>query len=279
MTTTDDCVRALREAAEQLGESPTKAQYEALDITPASTTIRRLFGSWNEAKAQAGLETYAERPGRDGSIQPKPADVSIPGDREWSDLTPQQRWYYGNHQHRISLKEERRRELRDWFQSYKREHCACTECGESHPACLDFHHNESDKTRDVSEMVNDGYSKERIRNEMDACVVLCASCHRHEHHAAGSETVSVSSESRRRRYRRVRTTVYKIRSNGCERCDESRPWCLDFHHPEEKQDGIAQMVSERRPLTEIERELERCELLCANCHRKEHHGNLADCGR
>jgi hypothetical protein len=39
------------------------------------------------------------------------------------------------------------------------------------------------------------------------------------------------------------------------------------------------MVSEHRPLTEIERELEQCELLCANCQRKGYHGNLADCGR
>lgn len=270
MTTKDDCLRGLREAAEQLGESPTKAQYEALDITPASTTIRRLFGSWNDAKVQAGLETYAHRPKKGGSIQPKPADVSIPDDRNWSDLTPQQRWYYKNRQHRISRKDERRRELRDWFLSYKDTHCSCAECGESHPACLDFHHVESEKTGNVSEMVNDGYSKTRILDEIAICIVLCANCHRHAHYETDAKSTPKPSESRHRGRRRRRVNAWKRASDGCEWCDESRPWCLDFHHTGEKHEGVAQMVSNSRPLDEIESELERCELLCANCHRKVH---------
>ncbi|MEF8818503.1 MAG: hypothetical protein V5A31_02865 [Haloferacaceae archaeon] len=268
MTTRDDCLRALREAAAQLGESPTKAQYEGLELTPLSSTIRRLFGSWNEAKARADLETRAQRPGRDGSIQPQPDDVTLPDGYEWGDLTPQQRWYYKNRRGRIERKEERRRALREWFQSYKRDHCACAECGESHPACLDFHHDEAEKTAGVSEMVNDGYSKERILDEMAVCTVLCATCHRHTHNEAGLGSASDPPDSRRRRQR---TTAYKRASDGCKRCDESRPWCLDFHHPDEKHDGIARMVSDRRPLGAIEGELERCELLCANCHRMEHH--------
>ena len=39
MTTEDDCIRALREAADRLGESPSKAAYEDLGLTPASATI------------------------------------------------------------------------------------------------------------------------------------------------------------------------------------------------------------------------------------------------
>ncbi|ELY90615.1 hypothetical protein C483_11161 [Natrialba hulunbeirensis JCM 10989] len=44
MTTEDECIEALREAAERLGESPTKAQYEELGLTPASATIIRTCG-------------------------------------------------------------------------------------------------------------------------------------------------------------------------------------------------------------------------------------------
>jgi hypothetical protein len=269
VTTDEDCLAALRDAAEQLGESPTKAQYESLGLTPASSTIRRLLGSWNEAKDRAGLETHVQRPGQDGSIQSQPDAVRLPDEYEWSELTPQQRWYYKNRRSRIERKEARREGLREWFRTYKRDHCACAVCDEGQPACLDFHHDdEVAKTADVSEMVNDGYSKERILDEMAACTILCATCHRHVHHEDSPNLDSASSESRRGRQR---TTAYKRESDGCERCDESRPWCLDFHHPEGKHEGVARMVSARRSLETIERELKRCELLCANCHRKEHH--------
>jgi len=58
VTTEGECLEALREAAERLGESPTKAQYEELGMTPASATIMKTVGGWNEAKEQAGLETF-----------------------------------------------------------------------------------------------------------------------------------------------------------------------------------------------------------------------------
>ena len=55
MVTEAECIETLREAARQLGESPTKTEYEELDIQPSSTSILRVVGSWNEAKALAGL--------------------------------------------------------------------------------------------------------------------------------------------------------------------------------------------------------------------------------
>lgn len=58
----------------------------------------------------------------------------------------------------------------------------------------------------------------------------------------------------------------------CMRCSESDPACLDFHHidPKTKEYMISGMVcaSKKRILEEIAK----CEVLCANCHRKLHHG-------
>lgn len=56
-TTETECLEALREAAERLGESPTKAEYEDLGLRPASATIIRAVGGWNEAKEKAGLDS------------------------------------------------------------------------------------------------------------------------------------------------------------------------------------------------------------------------------
>lgn len=48
--TEQDCLDALQEAADQLGEEPSMAQYDRLDLLPASSTITRILGSWSEAK-------------------------------------------------------------------------------------------------------------------------------------------------------------------------------------------------------------------------------------
>lgn len=58
----------------------------------------------------------------------------------------------------------------------------CTQCGENHPACLDFHHiDPSNKNYTVSEMMTAKFSWETIQKEIDKCIVLCANCHRKHH--------------------------------------------------------------------------------------------------
>lgn len=180
-TPTAECVEALREAADRLGKSPTKAEYEALDLTPSSTTICRVVGGWNEAKELANLYAFGQNENGGRDVSPKPDGVVVPSGRDWEELTAQQRWYYKNRRHRIQTKESRRRELREWFTELKRDRFECGRCHEARPEALDFHHPDR-KHEGVSQMVNHGYSKERIRGEMDRRTVLCANCHRREHY-------------------------------------------------------------------------------------------------
>lgn len=58
--TEQDCLDALREAATELGHSPTREDYNSLDISPSIRTIRSRCGSWNRAKDAAGLDTYPD---------------------------------------------------------------------------------------------------------------------------------------------------------------------------------------------------------------------------
>lgn len=53
----------------------------------------------------------------------------------------------------------------------------CSECGyKKHPDALHFDHlNPELKTKEISRM--HGYSRERLKNEMRKCRVLCANCH------------------------------------------------------------------------------------------------------
>lgn len=63
----------------------------------------------------------------------------------------------------------------------------------------------------------------------------------------------------------------------CKYCPENRPYCLDWHHPEDnKEQGLCQMahrgVSEEKLLAEIAK----CELVCKNCHAEIHYKRCYD---
>ncbi|WP_424001723.1 homing endonuclease associated repeat-containing protein [Haloarcula salina] len=187
MTTEQDCLDALRSAAKALGESPTKAQYEELGLTPASATIQRVAGSWNEAKRAAGLETNYSRGSRVGE---KPADVSLPDDCSWAALTQDQRWHYKNVETNGQQTLDRRARHRGWVYEQKRDSGGCRRCDETDPACLDFHHrDEEEKEMTISQMITYGYSKAKLTEEMAKCDILCANCHRKEHYEV-PETVT-----------------------------------------------------------------------------------------
>lgn len=69
----------------------------------------------------------------------------------------------------------------------------------------------------------------------------------------------------------ARAYIAEVKKAGCSRCPETHPATLDFHHKtDDKKYGIAKMVSRATSLKTIKAEIEKCELLCANCHRKEH---------
>ena len=55
----------------------------------------------------------------------------------------------------------------------------CVDCGETDPVVLDFDHiDRSTKEYEVSNVVRWGCSLERVKREIERCVVRCACCHR-----------------------------------------------------------------------------------------------------
>lgn len=77
---------------------------------------------------------------------------------------------------------------------------------------------------------------------------------------------------RKKQRKESKEFVHKARSGGCERCDENHPACLDFHHrnPDEKEFSLRDVHSQKYSLERIQKEIDKCEVLCSNCHRKEH---------
>ena len=58
----------------------------------------------------------------------------------------------------------------------------------------------------------------------------------------------------------------------CKKCGENRFYLLDFHHrnPEEKEGELSDF-SKGYNLDKFFEELQKCDLLCANCHREFHY--------
>lgn len=79
------------------------------------------------------------------------------------------------------------------------------------------------------------------------------------------------AKTRRAQIRRALVVVKE--AAGCCLCGETTSVCLDFHHKDRNEKEA--MVSEAgRAIKDIVAEAEKCEVLCANCHRKVH-ANLA----
>lgn len=87
-------------------------------------------------------------------------------------------WYNKNKQRSKENVRKRRRAIREWFLGFKKTF-KCVKCGESDPRCLDFHHRDSkSKFLEVSVLVGECWSPEKIKNEIYKCDAVCANCHR-----------------------------------------------------------------------------------------------------
>ena len=59
----------------------------------------------------------------------------------------------------------------------------------------------------------------------------------------------------------------------CSKCAENHQSCLDFHHMRDKEDCVYKMVIDGCGKERILKEIDKCVVLCSNCHRKLHYEN------
>ena len=95
-------------------------------------------------------------------------------------------------------------------------------------------------------------------------------------HYIKNRAARIADKKARKRRNQVFVQEYK-RSRSCVRCGESEPCCLDFHHidPSLKVDAVPEMVNRGFGIARIVEEIAKCIILCANCHRKKHFGEIA----
>lgn len=90
-----------------------------------------------------------------------------------------------------------------------------------------------------------------------------------------SECKQCHNDIVKRRYYYLKNVVNEYKKDGCAKCGEKRIYVLDFHHidPSTKDNTITRM-STKYSLDRLKKEIDKCVVLCANCHREFHHLNL-----
>ncbi len=78
--------------------------------------------------------------------------------------------------------------------------------------------------------------------------------------------------NKKRRYQQKKWLFEFKKKLKCEKCGFKNSYCLQFHHPKKdtKNDDISSMVHNGCSVKTLLREISKCEILCANCHLKEH---------
>lgn len=84
-------------------------------------------------------------------------------------------------------------------------------------------------------------------------------------------TSQIERSKHRRKELRAWLIEYK-KKQRCAKCGDTRWYVLDFHHKgKDKEAEIADLVARAVKKETIIAEINKCEVLCSNCHREEHY--------
>ena len=92
-----------------------------------------------------------------------------------------------------------------------------------------------------------------------------------KHHQRTKKKKSKQQNQRKDKRQHLVLEEMQRRGGKCAKCGFSDIRALDWHHldPNEKVNSISEMVRDRVSMDKLQVELDKCELICANCHRIE----------
>ena len=143
----------------------------------------------------------------------------------------------------------------------------CVDCGERDIRVLEFDHIRGQKDGEISDLFRQGFSWSTIEAEIVKCEIRCVNCHRIKTFK-GSDNWRTSqyTQQQAKSYQQMR--VY-LSMHACVDCGETDIRLLEFDHVRgHKTANISRLLTQGRSWLIIEAEIAKCEIRCANCHRK-----------
>lgn len=143
----------------------------------------------------------------------------------------------------------------------------CEKCSDDNIFHLTFHHiNKDDKFMDIGKMRNHRWSL--IIKELDKCKLLCRNCHQELHFNETSNKDNIHCDNK--------NTYLEYSNQKCEKCNYDKcSGSLVLHHIKGRGLKKFRLSSVRKKFIfelrdEIFDELNKCIVLCGNCHTEEH---------
>lgn len=108
----------------------------------------------------------------------------------------------------------------------------------------------------------------------DGRQTYCASCYNLRHRAYYAKNrrrmrKQIRAANQRRRHEVIRRFLEYLSDKECRDCGESDPLVLEFDHVRGKKVAeITRMIADGYSWLRIRREIDKCEIRCANCHRR-----------
>ncbi len=130
------------------------------------------------------------------------------------------------------------------------------------------------KRCDTTKIISEFNTRKGAKGKADGLQAYCKVCMKEylrERYTATRETYARKMVERRKS---IRHQFSQLKSTlCCKTCPENHPATLDFHHrdPTEKTICVADAVSYGWGMESILAEIEKCDVLCSNCHRKSHY--------
>lgn len=119
-----------------------------------------------------------------------------------------------------------------------------------------------------------GFNKNKTKK--DGLQSICRDCNKQKNRAY----YKINAEKQKKQIfaaRKIRQadTQEKLcdifKASACVLCGISDPMVLEFDHLFDKVNDISAMLANYRSWESIEKEISKCQILCANCHKKKTH--------
>lgn len=179
------------------------------------------------------------------------------------------KYYSKNHASIESKRKEIKCEKKDLIKKIKDN--PCCDCGKRFESCvMDFdHRDQKTKKRGIAIISNGCYSVEILNEELKKCDLVCACCHRNRTY----ELWQKSKSQNKRAYpsREIKKQFIDNLKTGkpCADCNQIfNTWQMDFDHiKDQKKFKVSDIPKTKCSFEEIIEEVNKCELVCVNCHR------------
>ena len=111
--------------------------------------------------------------------------------------------------------------------------------------------------------------RRRARNQRDSFCRPCRAAYKQEHYQANKQRY-IDRANAKRKDLFLQRTIYLIEyfsTHPCVDCGETDPVVLEFDHLRDKSFDVAQALPARNWQSILD-EITKCEVVCANCHRR-----------